>query len=629
MQMLKGQLGIVAAVAALAVTAGAFFLVNRDGRGKAEDAARQRTESAFHAVHTVLAAGGDTAKAVAQQYTGQVSRFFAAAGKYQVDTATELAKASSGMEEGWSPDVIGVVNSRRVVVWSRIMPEAIKPGVTPSHLTHRLLDADYADPVLRGRAPSAVGKFPWPDVLAAPAKAVVVPLLGANRAAVGALVLVWKGREDERELKEKAELFRDKVDVVRMLLPRSKMEDDLAAMLSDELPDDIHKAHGVRPAFVGLLDQQGVLIQRNDRLRLFVGQAFAPDSLALQTTRAQRIATTEAWLKSAILDVRTAVDRGGAVRPEIVRVGFAPVVGKDGAAQGVLVVAWELGDVHASQMASLSGAQVAYLHGSSLSTSTLRNVDSARLAAVPRSGFDPGEWKAPRLHVVQGRSERYIAAAAPIPGAGRGEFAFVVLSSVDKRHASFGFALMIIVGLGALMVLGFLVVGWLLRRYFILPIAELERGVADIVAGNMEHTFGVPSRETEGLAYSLNVLMAQLLGRPEPGDEEEEEGGESVGAARMGFALGPLPDRPYRPGDSQLIPRLDENREAYFRRIFTEYVELMQTLGEDTSGFELQTLRGKLELNERMICARLNCSEVRFSVVKGEEGVVLQPYPVA
>ena len=52
---------------------------------------------------------------------------------------------------------------------------------------------------------------------------------------------------------------------------------------------------------------------------------------------------------------------------------------------------------------------------------------------------------------------------------------------------------------------------------------ELENGVANIVAGNMEYTFGVPSSETEGLAYSLNVLMAQLLGRPEPGEEEDEE----------------------------------------------------------------------------------------------------------
>ena len=136
------------------------------------------------------------------------------------------------------------------------------------------------------------------------------------------------------------------------------------------------------------------------------------------------------------------------------------------------------------------------------------------------------------------------------------------------------------------------------------------------------------SRETEGLAYSLNVLMAQLLGRPEPGEEDEEEG-ENSGGPQMRFSLGPLPDRAYRPGDSQLIPRLDEAKDAYYQRIFKEYVAAMQQLGEETTGFELAGFRRKLEVNERMICARLKCSEVRFSVVAGEEDVVLQPYPVA
>ncbi|MDY0000570.1 MAG: MXAN_5187 C-terminal domain-containing protein [Polyangia bacterium] len=626
--MVKGQHGIVAAVLAIALTVAAYLLVSRDSDRKAGDEAKARTQRGVHIVSALLGKEADTAKAVAQHFAGRAVGFFTASEKYEATVAAEVARAADGLGEAGAPDFAGMVSTARVVVWSRMGTAIAKAGTTPGYATNRLFEARFADPVFSGKLPFTVGELPWAEGLAAPTRCVAVPLLGEGKKVVGVVILAWKGKSDERELRTLGEQFRDKLDVLAILETRTRLEAVLSATFSDQLPEEISRLYGVRASFVGLLDAQGVLLQRNDRSRLFVGQPLVPGSLALQTARAQRMATSELWLKASVHYVKPSSDRGEDLRPEILRVGFAPVNTDRGRFAGLLVLAWELGDVHASDTRRLSGAHVAYLHGANLCTSTIKQAVASKLAALPRAKSaigDPGDLPLGKLEI---RGEQYVAASVVMPGAGSDAYVFVVLASMDDRRAAFGYARALVLILGLCMAITFILVGWLLRRHFILPISELERGVGDIVAGNTEYKFGVASRETEGLAYSLNVLMAQVLGRPEPGDEVEGEGEEASESA-MQFALGPLPDRPYRPGDSQLIPRLDESRDAHIERIFKDYMAAMQQLGEDTSGFSIKTFRSKLEVNERMICARLKCSEVRFSVVLADDGVVLNPYPVA
>jgi len=385
---------------------------------------------------------------------------------------------------------------------------------------------------------------------------------------------------------------------------------------------------------VGLLDKRGVLMRRSDGRTnsLFVGEQLAEKSQALYEARAQKYATTQIWPKEKILEQTSKTSKGtsGRPRPEMLRVGFGPVLDERTQLQGVLVVAWPI-DVHASHLKldDITGGKVALLSHGELSSTNMKRLKASVLAGVKQTNLGPHQWIKPTISTVSVEGQTFLAAAARLPRGGQGDTSiFVVLASVDQEKEAFGYAKVMVLVMGVIMALLFLVVGWMVRRYFILSLDELEKGVANIVAGNMEYTFGVPSRETEGLAYSLNVLMAQLLGRPEPGEEEEEEN-EGTGGPRILFSLGAMPDRAYNPGDSQLIPRMDEDRPTYFTRIFNEYLRAMQDLGEETTGMEIAAFQRKLDVNERMICARLKCSEVRFSVVPGDEEVVLQPYPIA
>jgi HAMP domain-containing protein len=632
--MLKGHLGIVAAVVVIALTAGGYALIAMDSAEKADAAARRRVSSSFHAVRSVTELDAQSVKAHAQRYALRTSTVFTLLEAYRRTVAAEFAKCAAGLGEDWTPDFMALLDRKNIVVWSQLNSTVSKSGTPTDFATNRRIRDAYVDMVKLGKTSVAFGTLKLKGVLTSPLNTVAVPLLGANNRVLVVVLLAWKGKINKAEVEAKALAFQSSVNVVVVIKDLKKVYAGIDALLGQRFPRELKNKYGITGAFVGLLDKRGVLMRRSDGSTnsLFIGEQLAPKSQALSEARVQKFATTQIWPKEKILEQSSRKNKGasGRPRPEMLRVGFGPVLDQRSQLVGVLVVAWPIG-VYAShlKLADITGGQVVLLSNKELSSASLKRVSASALVSVKQTNLGPHQWKKPAISAVTIEGQKFLAAAGRLPRGGQvGAYSYVVLASVDRAKEPFGYAKVMVLVLGAVVALLFLVVSWVVRRYFILSLDELEKGVANIVAGNMEHTFGVPSRETEGLAYSLNVLMAQLLGRPEPGeeDEEDEEGG---GGARILFSLGPLPDRAYRAGDSQLIPRLDEDRPTYFKRIFGEYLRAMQDLGEDTDGMDIEAFQRKLDVNERMICARLKCSEVRFSVVSGDEEVVLQPYPIS
>jgi HAMP domain-containing protein len=441
----------------------------------------------------------------------------------------------------------------------------------------------------------------------------------------------WLGKTDPKEMKDKAQIVAKSINVVNLLMPKQKVLSDLANQLEGEFPDELRKHWGVQPAFLGVLDENGVMLLRGDRSRLHVGSRFAKDSLALQTTLAQHQATSELWLKQKVADVASAEAGGGEIRPELLRMGFAPIGLPQGKLAGVLVLGWEVGDVRATQLRKSTGTQVAFLFKDAIAAITLKKAKASAFSKAEVASVNSQDWTAPKTSRISVDGEPFVAVAGVFPETGSTGYTFVLFASLDKARARYDHARWTIVLLGLLLALLFLIVNLVMRRHFILPISELEKGVAELVAGNLEYQFGVPSDETEGLAFSLNDLLAQFLGRPAPGEEEDEEGGEGGGqpAGRVVFSLGPLPERAYGRGDSGMLPRLDEAKDVYYKRIFEDYLKAMKESGADIANITLQAFQAKLEVNERLICTRLKCSEVRFTVQTSEEGIILQPFPIS
>src|SRR5262249_37243261 len=69
---------------------------------------------------------------------------------------------------------------------------------------------------------------------------------------------------------------------------------------------------------------------------------------------------------------------------------------------------------------------------------------------------------------------------------------------------------------------------YLSNRRLLAQVDQIELGVTDIINGNVDRTFRPVGQELDGLANGLNVMLARLLGRPEPGEEEFDEEGNPI-----------------------------------------------------------------------------------------------------
>ena len=76
---------------------------------------------------------------------------------------------------------------------------------------------------------------------------------------------------------------------------------------------------------------------------------------------------------------------------------------------------------------------------------------------------------------------------------------------------------------------------YLSHRRLIAQVDQIELGVTDIINGNVDRTFRPVGPELDGLANGLNVMLARLLGRPEPGEEEFDEEGNPIIPGRVEF----------------------------------------------------------------------------------------------
>jgi len=170
---------------------------------------------------------------------------------------------------------------------------------------------------------------------------------------------------------------------------------------------------------------------------------------------------------------------------------------------------------------------------------------------------------------------------------------------------------------------------YLMYRRFEGQLDEIEVGVAEVINGNLDRTFRPVGAELDGLANGLNVMLARLLGRPEPGEEAFDENGNPIVPGRVDFEEPPeegaAPAAPQT--DPELAALAQEPEPDYYKRVFTEYVEARKQSGS-TEDVSFETFIAKLRVNEGKLKAQYNCRAVRFRVVLKDGKVTLKPVPI-
>ena len=182
---------------------------------------------------------------------------------------------------------------------------------------------------------------------------------------------------------------------------------------------------------------------------------------------------------------------------------------------------------------------------------------------------------------------------------------------------------LILIGFAAIVLIA--IVSYLSSRRILDQVDRIESGVADIINGNIDRTFRPVGRELDGLANGLNVMLARLLGRPEPGEEELDDDGNPILSGRVEFD--DSADATKGAPDPELARLAEESEPDYYKRIFTEYVEARKSIGSpDEVSFE--NFIAKLKMNEGKLKAQHQCRAVRFRVLTKDGKVSLKPVPI-
>jgi hypothetical protein len=206
--------------------------------------------------------------------------------------------------------------------------------------------------------------------------------------------------------------------------------------------------------------------------------------------------------------------------------------------------------------------------------------------------------------------------------------AIVLSPIVPSQEARTVKLFVIVLGIGAfaMAMLGI----YLAHRRLVAQIDQVELGVADIINGNVDRTFRSVGEEIEGLSNALNVMLARLLGRPEPGEEEFDAEGNPIVPGRVEFdeheggGLGAAPAPSTAP---ELAALAQEYEPDYYKRVYTEYLAAKRETGHpDEVSFE--NFIAKLKVNEGKLRAQYQCRAVRFRVVTKDGKVSLKPVPI-
>jgi hypothetical protein len=407
-----------------------------------------------------------------------------------------------------------------------------------------------------------------------------------------------------------------------------------------------------RPDIIAVVDASGNLLAMNEvptvvakQWKTEKGESIIP---ALNVVLGKKVIVSDVWNYG---------DKA------MMKVGVAPVIDPDAPISsrdpegvviiGAIVVAYAQTAREAQQDRKLLGTEIAYYDGNRvIATSFTRGMtpeeDTAKarvLSEMLKSGAlkpTAGEGMAkPQRTTIDGVD--YLAATVKMPRSSTRKLppecgkddrgacyppmtaGAVVLAPISDPANTAGTVELFIILLGggalAIALLGL----YLSHRRLVAQVDQIEIGVNDIISGNLDRTFRPVGLELDGLANGLNVMLARLLGRPEPGEEEFDDEGNPIIQGRVEFEEGDGSAAPAP--DPDLAALAQESEPDYYKRVYTEYLAARRATGNpDEVSFE--NFIAKLKVNEGKLKAQYQCRAVRFRLVVKDGKVTLKPVPI-
>jgi hypothetical protein len=327
------------------------------------------------------------------------------------------------------------------------------------------------------------------------------------------------------------------------------------------------------------------------------------------------------------------------------RVAIAPIIHPDGTTKGALLVGYVIDARDAQLKRDLLGVEVGYFQDGKMATSSFVSEgagDSAKEDGNKTQALNPAlfqsaeKWgqdavtkgKATELFHVSLDGRDYAAIAAPLQGNAFSKASgVVILKSVSDMLDAVSDVGMKILLFGVLSILVALGASVMTAIRFIKPLDKIELGVGEIINGNIDYMFKPVGQDFEGLSNALNVMLARLLGREEPNEEEGEDEADEANKWRSDQML--VEEASGSAGNDPEAAALGQEAEPiYYARIFNEYNAALKTQGKPTKGITVQAFTAKLRLIEGGLKQKWKCRMVRFRVNAHGDQVTLKPVPI-
>lgn len=388
-------------------------------------------------------------------------------------------------------------------------------------------------------------------------------------------------------------------------------------------------AEGTKPALIAVVDKTGKVLARDLNPTSLRGEDLAAryPSLGLAL---KGVASKDIW------------NFEGAMY----RVGAASIRGTNGEVVGALLLGYAQSAQDARRDKERLGMEVAYFLDGKISASSFsrgegQSFESAEEKQLAGQLFEGpkqaeaviGERKAVSFHVTINGVE-WAGVAAPLPeNATPSKSGFVVLSSITAATEDLISPVKTgLLGIGVVGMLATLLAASLTARRFLGPLETLEAGANEVSGGNRDYVFEAPSPDLEGLANAFNLMLARLLGRPDPGDELPPLETTGRTALPRGRGMELSVDESSTAGRPAVSPEVqalsEEPAEEYYQRIWKEYLAAREQTGEGTQGLVQESFVSKVKASEITYAKNYRARAVRFKVKIKNNRATIQPVPL-
>ncbi len=323
-------------------------------------------------------------------------------------------------------------------------------------------------------------------------------------------------------------------------------------------------------------------------------------------------------------------------------VDAAPIMNQ-GEVIGTMAIGNVIGEALVKQERDMTIGDFAYFSRNRVLVSTLNSNHQAALnefvsnnsSKIAKVLLSKGDYFQERIKLGM---EDYLVILSPISSiSNHGIAGVMILKSETKWLSKFGTSRQFLALISFLfIIIGSSIAILILQKAYAIIDFFLE-GAHQITIGNKDYEFRSEDPTLNAMGQTMNLMIAILLGKYIPEDDDEEISRISFNSPRG--AAKPAPERLLietmdekestpATADSAPAPAPVADRDAYFENLYNEFIAAKKQAGDDITQITKDRMIAKLKRTEEKLIEKHNCKGVVFTVKQEKGKVTLKPSPI-